>query len=334
MANRLVLFANFIALAEEQGHRLINPTFHSYAELFQVTSGDIYCQYPIVKRKSFFDMVPGAASAIRSTRMFFHAVHAAGGLNERLPVFGRAVVTLRQTPGQEITALDGPEVQEKIRHARFVLVNGWTFRAPNLVQRHAEKIRFYFRPLGRFEEAARMAVERLRQQADTVIGVHIRHGDYRTWREGKCFFPASQYARWMRELAEQFRACKVAFLVCSDEARNRDEFPGLVVGFGAGSPVGDLCALARCDYIFGPVSTFSQWASFYGHKPLYHLHDGNAREAQHDKSKVEEKDINLQRVRKRVRSRDFEERQAADHNSHGRDLQRHSLRFGPPGVCV
>src|SRR3989442_1140071 len=160
MANRLVLFANFIALAEEQGHRLINPTFHSYAELFQVTSGDIYCQYPIINRKSLFDIVPGAASAIRSTRIFFHAVHAARG---------------------------------------------------------------------------------------------------------------------MRKWAAQFRACKVPFVVCSDEARNGGEFPGLVVGFGAGSPVGDFCALARCDYIFGPVTTFSQGASFSGHKPLYHLHDGNAR---------------------------------------------------------
>ena len=28
LANRLILFANFIALAEEQGHRVINFTFH------------------------------------------------------------------------------------------------------------------------------------------------------------------------------------------------------------------------------------------------------------------------------------------------------------------
>ena len=48
-------------------------------------------------------------------------------------------------------------------------------------------------------------------------------------------------------------------------------------GYWAGSSVGDLYALARCDYIFGPVSTFSQWASFYGDKPLFHLHESNDR---------------------------------------------------------
>ncbi|HAX17707.1 MAG TPA: hypothetical protein DCY00_03825 [Actinobacteria bacterium] len=30
----------------------------------------------------------------------------------------------------------------------------------------------------------------------------------------------------------------------------------------------DLYSLALCDYIFGPPSTFSMWASFYGEVPL------------------------------------------------------------------
>ena len=31
----------------------------------------------------------------------------------------------------------------------------------------------------------------------------------------------------------------------------------------------------RYDYILGPPGTFSQWASFYGEKPLLHLFDSN-----------------------------------------------------------
>ena len=120
-------------------------------------------------------------------------------------------------------------------------------------------------------------MDRLRRDADIVVGVHIRHGDYRAWQGGKYFFPAARYAGWMQELAAQFPDRKVAFFVCSDEPRTAGEFPGLSVGLGAGSPVGDLYALARCDYIFGPLSTFSQWASFYGNKPLFLLNDANAR---------------------------------------------------------
>ena len=74
-----------------------------------------------------------------------------------------------------------------------------------------------------------------------------------------------------------FSAVPAAFFACSDEPRHEHEFPGLRVGIGAGSAVGDLCALAKCDYIIGPLSTFSMWASFYGHKPLFIIRDDKAR---------------------------------------------------------
>jgi hypothetical protein len=38
---------------------------------------------------------------------------------------------------------------------------------------------------------------------------------------------------------------------------------------GPGHFIEDLYALASCDYIIGPPSTFSQWASFYGNVPRY-----------------------------------------------------------------
>lgn len=277
LANRMVLFANFIALAEEHGHRVMNPTFHSYAGLFETTRRDIYCQYPVATRRSWLDVLPGLAGAIRWTRLFFRVARAAGVLNERLPLCGDKVITLRQSSGQEITALDGPEVQAKIHDARIILVNGWNFRAPGLVGKHAVKIKSYFQPSPQFEQASQQAVDRLRPAADVVVGVHIRRGDYSNWKGGQCFFPVSRYATWMHELVEQFSPGKVSFLLCSNEARDPREFPGLSVGFGPGSPVGDLYALAKCDYILGPLSTFSQWASFYGNKPLYHLCDTDAR---------------------------------------------------------
>src|SRR5207247_2609780 len=96
------------------------------------------------------------------------------------------------------------------------------------------------------------------------------------WRGGKYFFAIEQYTAWMRELAAQFASAGVSFLVCSDETRNPAEFPGLTVGCGTDSPVGDLYALARCDYILGPPSTFSQWASFYGNKPLLQVKEAGA----------------------------------------------------------
>jgi Glycosyl transferase family 11 len=275
LANRLIIFANLIALAEEQGHRVINYTFHSYSDLFEATRENVHCAYPVPKQKGWCDRIPGVGAVIRKTRIFYHLTRYACLLNERLPIFGNAFVTLRQLPDRHTTLLDGPEVQGKIADAGIVLVYGWWLRAPNLVRKHGDKIREYFRPLDNFETASHEAVEPLRRNADVVVGVHIRHGDYRTWKDGKYFFPVERYAGWMRELAAQFPGRKVSFLVCSDERRSVDEFPGLSVGLGTKSPVSDVFALAQCDYIFGPNSTFSQWASFYGDKPLLHLLDRN-----------------------------------------------------------
>ena len=274
LGNRLVLFANVIAFAAEHGYRVVNVAFHSYAQLFENTRRDIYCRYPPARRRSVFDVIPGAAPALRKSRIFYQIIRCASVWNYHWPVLGKRVFTLREISPSTIL-LDSPEVQSRMADARIVFIHGWRIRAPESVRRHAQLIREYFQPLAEYEHASCQAVERLRQKAEVVVGVHIRLGDNWKWKGGQCFFPVSRYVTWMHELAQQFPGRKVAFLICSDEPRHEQEFPGLTVGFGPGSLMGDLYALARCDRIFGPLSTFSQWAAFYGNKPLLFLRDQN-----------------------------------------------------------
>ena len=277
MANRLFLFAHIIAFAEEHHYRVMNPTFHSYANLFENTRADIFCQYPAATRASFLDSLPGVSGVIKGTRMFYHAGRLARSLHEKFRLFGRNVAVLQEMPPGKVTLLDSPEIHAHLRPAKVILVNGWKLRAPDCLQKHAEKIRQHFRPVSQIEQDVRALMQRVRQNAEVVIGVHIRQGDFRRWRGGKYFFPASRYAEWMRELIPQFPGAKVSFLVCSDEPRTEQEFPGLPVVLSVNTPVGDLYALTKCDYIFGPLSTYSQWASFYGNVPLFHIHDANHR---------------------------------------------------------
>lgn len=271
LGNRLVIFANFIALVKERGDRLINFTFHSYAHLYQQPSRDIYCQYPPPTRPGIINSIPPLAAAIRKSRLFYHVTRYASGFHERVPLAGRRVITLREIRGQEITPLEGEAVRARIRDARIVFVNGWNFRAPAAVEKHAQAVRDYLRPVQEFVEASQQSIGVLRRDADVVIGVHVRQGDYRQWRGGRFCFTTERYRAWMQEMAQQLPGRRVAFFVCSDEPRNAKEFEGLKVGFGPDTPVGDLSALALCDYITGPMSTFTQWASFYGGKPMQHL---------------------------------------------------------------
>ena len=277
MANRLFLFAHIVGFAEEHHYRVMNPTFHSYAALFENTRSDIYCQYPAASRTSLLDSLPGVSGIIKGTRMFYHAGRLARTLQEKFGLFGRNVAVLQEMPRGEVTLLEGPKVRSCIDPAKIILVNGWKLRAPECLQKHADKIRRHFQPIPEIEHDVHLLMQRVRQNADVVIGVHIRHTDYRRWKGGKYFFPISRYAEWMRELIPQFPGAKVSFLVCSDEPRAEQEFPGLPVVLSVNTPVGDLCALSKCDYVFGPLSTYSQWASFYGNVPLFHVHDSNHR---------------------------------------------------------
>ncbi len=275
LANRLILFANAIALAEECGWQVSNVAFHSYAEFFKTTRSDIYCRYPVAKKSSRFDMIPGLAGILRKTRILNHVFRFAARQHRRIPFLKNSAILLCEMPGDIGSNLERESFENQTGGARIIFINTWKFRAPKLVERHAQKIRDYFSPIESLERASREAVEPLRRNSDIVVGVHIRHGDYRRWKGGKYFFATERYAAWMRELASHFPGRKVAFLVCSDEPRTTEEFSGLAVGFGTKSPVSDLNALSQCDYIFGAKSTFSQWASFYGGKPLLHLYSAD-----------------------------------------------------------
>ena len=61
LANRIVLFANVIAFAEEHGYEVLNPAFQTYAALFESTRDTLLCPYPPPRRGAH------PAAVIRST---------------------------------------------------------------------------------------------------------------------------------------------------------------------------------------------------------------------------------------------------------------------------
>jgi hypothetical protein len=275
LANRLVIFTNLAAFAEEYGCRLDNFTFHTYAEHFENLRQNFYCRYPLPRRRSVCDVIAPLGWALRQTRLCYHVVRYSARWNERFGLFGKFAATV--TDKRSTVQLEGDEIMGQAAQSRVLLFYGYSYRAPELVQRHADKIRAFFRPLKSIEEAAQQAVAELRRQADVVVGVHIRHGDYQQWLGGRYYYSVEKYAAWMRETVAALPGKRVAFMVASDGKRSVEEFPGLTVGFAPGSPVADIFALSGCDYLFGPPSTFSQWASFYGGRPIVFLRSHDAK---------------------------------------------------------
>lgn len=108
-----------------------------------------------------------------------------------------------------------------------------------------------------------------KEKKDITIGVHIRRGDYATWRNGDYFYSQEQYHNICENLKKEFPDKQIRFFLSSNEKIDKtifhsDEYFSL----SQSAPPEDLYALSLCDYIIGPPSTFSRWAAFYGDKPI------------------------------------------------------------------
>lgn len=263
LGNRLLLFAHFIGAAEEHGLTVCNPAFGTYAHLFPSTASDLLCRYP--QRGAF--PAPGGSRDL---------IYAAARLaSEGLSLLQRRGVDtgLLRLQGGEHLDLNGDVFLDAVGRHRVVVADGWFFRNADNCIRHRETICRFLTPGREHLDRALAVVEPARGRGRLVIGVHVRRGDYATFKNGRYYYSFEQYRRVMEGAAAAFGDRDVAFLVCSDEPVPADAFAGLDVVLGAGDALTDLYSLAACDRLVGPLSTYSTWASYWGGVPLYRIED-------------------------------------------------------------
>ena len=154
----------------------------------------------------------------------------------------------------------------------FGFTNGWQTRSDSRYLRQVlPKLKELFRPREDITQKAENMIADLRQDADMVIGVHIRRGDYATWHNGRFLFGLEDYYQFMKSLQKLYYNQRVTFFISSNEEFGLDLFDGCVCRRFDKEPSGavlDLYTLSLCDRIIGPFSSYSRWASFIGEVPL------------------------------------------------------------------
>lgn len=238
MANRLILATHFIAQAEEYGDTFLHLAFADYFRFFEGTKHTPFICYRSTHPKTFKKKRLGGCVNIWNT-------------NDKRgePYF-----------------LNQDAFLSAEQDTRYLFVIGWSFRTPELVCKHKVLIQQIFTPITKHREAVSRLIARVRTGTDHLVGIHIRQTDYKTFANGKYFYPLSLYRRVMDDMASQLKG-SVRFLICSDAPVDREAFTGLDIVSATGHPIEDNYALAACDYIVGPPSTYTGWASFYGGVP-------------------------------------------------------------------
>lgn len=261
LGNRLFLFAQFIAWAEEHKIRIVNPSFYEYAEYFQKTKDDFFCRYP---PKSSILKGNRMAGAILYMLIYFLTIIM---VKIKLQSSYLSIIHLDD---DESYNLSNENFLGLAKNKRFLLAQGWLFRDEKNFIRYADLIRDFFKPTDVRQHNIEELIKKARERCDVLVGVHIRQGDYKKLMS-QYFYDSDEYIKIMSRIESLFPGRRVMFLICSNEKQSEGKFSSFRFILGNSHLVEDMYSLAKCDYIIGPPSTYSMWASFYGKVPLYFI---------------------------------------------------------------
>ena len=264
LGNQLMLFSKFITLALEENLEIMNPAFADYAGSFEYFAQNRLATIP--EKDSFWTKKAARAGLAHG------AMRAVAFIAEKLPFLMRRVEVLRAGSGKKFNLAD-PHFVEKSRGKTLIFLEGWPRLQVNYKGKYADRLREFFRPHRMHQQAISAMEKEGRKLGDVLVGIHVRQGDYQNWESGKYFFSSEQYAGIMTNVENLFPGERVSFFIASDEAQTKKTFAQHSAIFGGESAIEDMYTLAACDYIVGPPSTFSAWASFYGRTPRYKLKD-------------------------------------------------------------
>lgn len=268
LGNQLFRGAQLVALAADLGRTLVYTGFTPSANHFEGTAGDALCRFPMrVNVASPSD----AKRRLAAARMWF-ASRALRKLGSRRLAGVRAIAALEFKDGAYHN-LDDARLMTEWRGSRVLIVVGFHIRHDEAVRRHAEAIRRHFTPIADHRARVDKVITRAREQCDVLVGVHIRRGDYRQFYGGWFHYPDDAYAHALCQARDLFPGKRVGFLVCTNDAIAPRRFDGLRLFSEPRAPIVDLFALAACDRVIGPPSSFSAWSAFHGRVPIHVMDD-------------------------------------------------------------
>jgi hypothetical protein len=260
LGNRIILFAHFIANAIEYGYELYNPNFDEYCLFFDSTTNNNFDGYPItVVGKDFINLRQKKISE----RINFNTLRYL-----LLP----SCKILKTKKRYE---LSDKYFLNLLERKKIIITYGWLFRDRDNFNKYLDILKKIFSPIEIHARNVDRLIQNCRSDQEKnklLIGVHIRRGDYQTFQGGKYYYENSVYLKYMTQIYEIFQQEQksVAFLLCSNETIS-EVFNQFEVYTGTGHLIEDLYCLAKCDYLMGPTSTYTSWASIYGNVPLCHL---------------------------------------------------------------
>ena len=104
---------------------------------------------------------------------------------------------------------------------------------------------------------------------ENIIGLHIRQGDYKVFRNGKYLINQNRVAEICHQYLEKnsFDSKNTVFLITSDGMIENENFANLQIYISKENAVTDLFLLSKTKAIIGSDSSFGHFSAWYGNIP-------------------------------------------------------------------
>ena len=260
IGNRLYLGAHLVAWAKKKNALLLHPGFHDYENLFAATCYDALVRFPEPKAPLRLPPRPKKMLRLSLDRLSIRF------LNQEHKIFQ----TLDLQPGGLNIAANGVLDQVTARPINFIRGFIYNNTCTHIVDAFPE-IKNHYRPRRCYIPLIESPINNLRETCDLVLGIVIRHGDFKSWRGGEYFFPTDEYIQFMDQCVALLEDIRIGFFIASDEEQDPSLFEHHTFHFRAKHPLENLHSLAACDGMIAAASSFTGWAQYYGSVPVWHI---------------------------------------------------------------
>jgi Glycosyl transferase family 11 len=289
--NQMFSYAHLLAFAlEHKNIDFINMDCWEYSDLLEVGQKDPLCtnslgdnNYSPFRFLCFLCKIFYIKNGSLAKSLIIHLLYLFGG--NPLSKYYQTQSILVEKEWKKETLLVAKRVSNldlatsesfaMLNDAKTTFLSGWSICDWKLVEKHQKAIRLNLQINHKYTSIGNSFISEIRKKYDLLIGVMVRQGDYKTWRNGQYYFSTQEYAVVIDHMAEVFsHRGRIGFVVASDESQNLDCFNNKNVYFttgiagGKGHYLESLFQLSLCDAVLSPPSSFSMWATFIGEIPL------------------------------------------------------------------
>lgn len=270
LANQLWLIAYVYAFCLDRGYDLEFPFFYEYSSLLEMQQ-----HLPWLSRVAQFLITSTSINRSLVFEMYKLIISV------YLKLRRKYVIDSTHSPiflPPSNTAANNRVSEKKLsniaqqKEAYFV---GWQFRNPIGMKKYRKHIQQLIHPPTLAQEDINRLIQPLRRQYQTLVGVHIRQGDYTKFENGRYFISPESVANILKQYISRHSSQNIVFIICSDGPVDPHIFADVPFVLGLGEPMQDLFTLAACDLVIGSFSTYGYFAAEYAGIPFYTFQNGS-----------------------------------------------------------